>query len=416
MATRKTKDDATPTRRRPKGEGTIYQREDGRWVGQIDLGYMLNPQGKSVRHRPTVTGDSQADVREQMNKLRYERDRGTLATGPKQTVAQFLDYWLTEVIGPNRRPATVKSYRLLVDRHIVPAIGKTRLDKLTAQDVQKLLNAKAKETVRASDKKEAKKLSPRTVQYIRGVLRAALNKAVKLDLIARNVAMLVDTPTESKPEIRFLTIEEAVRLINAAKDDRLEALYRVALSLGLRQGEAFGLRWDDVTLDKDPHVRIRHALQIVDGKPVLVEPKTQLSRRRIDIPPELAIVLRTHRKAQLQERLIAGSRWNDLNFVFATPIGTPLDPSNLRRQFRALLHKAGLEPMRFHDLRHTAASLLVAEGVHPRTVMRILGHSQIAITMNTYAHIYDQTVKEATGLVGKRLFAGDASDASAANE
>lgn len=385
----KTTDDAQPRKknRRAHGEGGIFQRaSDGRWVGTIELGWV---DGK--RKRRVIYGATQEAVRMEITKLVAERDRGVIRSTDRQTVAQFLEAWLRDVVAPSCRPATLKSYRELVDRHIVPTLGKKHLAKLSVQDVQRLLNTKHDEG-----------LSPRSVQYIRGVLRSALNRAVKWELVPRNVASLAEPPRSTPKEMRFLTTDEALRFLVAAKGDRLEALYRVAVALGLRQGEAFGLRWSDVDLDRATLV-VRNALQRVDGQAVLVPPKTARSRRTISVPPQLIGALKRHRIVQLEERMIAGSRWQDLDLVFASPIGTPLDPSNIRRQFLALLKKADLPPMRFHDLRHTAASLLVAEGVHPRTVMEILGHSQIAITMNTYSHVSSETMKDATNRMGALL-------------
>ena len=191
-----------------------------------------------------------------------------------------------------------------------------------------------------------------------------------------------------------MTPEQARAFLDAAHGQRLEALYAVALALGLRQGEALALRWVDLDLDAG-FVTVRAGLQRVAGRLVLVEPKTPKSRRTIAAPPIVVAALRAHRSRQLQDRLAAGAAWQDLDFVFCTQTGGPLDSRNVTRDFQRSLAKAGLPHMRFHDLRHSCASLLLAQGVHPRVVMETLGHSQIALTLNTYSHVIPVLQREA---------------------
>ena len=191
-----------------------------------------------------------------------------------------------------------------------------------------------------------------------------------------------------------MTPEQARTFLDSVRGKRLEALYTVALALGLRQGEALALRWTDIDMEAG-NVTVRAGLQRQGGKLVLVEPKTPRSRRTIAAPPIVVAALRSHRSRQLQDRLAAGSEWQDLDFVFCTQAGGPLDSRNVTRDFQRALTKAGLPHMRFHDLRHSCASLLLAQGVHPRVVMETLGHSQIALTMNTYSHVIPALQREA---------------------
>jgi integrase len=237
-------------------------------------------------------------------------------------------------------------------------------------------------------------LSPRTVQYHHAILRRALGQAHRWGLVSRNVAKLVDPPRVRRPEIRPLTPEQARTLLEAARGDRLEALYTVALAVGLRQGEALGLRWDDIDLDRG-WLTVRNALQRLGPGWQLVEPKTARCRRTIALPSVVAAALQSHRTRQLQERLWAGARWQENDFVFASRIGTPLDGTNVTRRFQQLLRRSGLPRQRFHDLRHACASLLLAQGVHPRVVMETLGHSQVGLTMNTYSHVIPALQREA---------------------
>lgn len=373
----------TGKRRRGHNEGSIYQRKDGLWVASVSLG-MVN--GK--RKRKYIYGKSRAEVNRERIKLQNEHQRGVPIQTAGTTMAAFLDQWLT-TIKPSIRPKTYKSYESIVRLHLAPAIGRVRIDKLTQQHVHELMAAKALEG-----------LSLRTVTYIRNVLRAALNQAMKWDLVPRNVATLVDPPKVEAYEPTIISKTQATRLLESLRGDRLYALYALALSIGLRQGEVLGLRWSDVDLDRG-NVAIRRQLQVIDGVQVLTEPKSKTSRRTIPLPSSLIELLRTHRRNQLEERIRVGGRWQaQWDLVFTTPIGTPLDDSNIRKHFREALTTAGLPPMRFHDMRHSAASMLAALGVHPSVAQRILGHANIHTTLAVYTHVENVAMREATDLIG----------------
>jgi integrase len=227
------------------------------------------------------------------------------------------------------------------------------------------------------------------------ILRAALNQAVRWRMVHYNAAMMVSAPRGIRHEVRVLTPEEARRLLNAARGDRLEALYSVALALGIRQGEALGLKWSDIELDTAT-LRVRRASQRIPHHGTqLVETKTERSRRTLVMPPIVTSALRAHRARQAMERLAAGERWVDNDLVFPSARGTLADGPNITHRFHRLLQQAGLQQMRFHDLRHACASLLLVQGVHPRVVMETLGHSQISLTMNTYSHVLPALQREA---------------------
>ncbi len=289
----------------------------------------------------------------------------------------------------------------MVRLYLKPMIGSHQLVKLTPQHVQAMMNA-----MLTTGGKKGTGVSPRTVQYTRAVLRRALGQALKWGLVSRNVATLVDPPRVERHEMRAFDPAEAQRFLDGVRGDRLEALYTVALSLGLRQGEALGLRWQDVDLDTGT-LRVAVTLQRLNRqKPCLAEPKTRQSRRTLPIPSPLATQLRAHRKRQLEDRLLAGERWNgdDWNLVFANRVGGPLDPTHVVKAFKQHLTRAGLPDIRFHDLRHSCASLLVAQGTHPREVMEILGHSTITLTMNTYSHVMPQAKRTAIDALSGVLF------------
>ncbi len=373
--------------RRGHGEGSIYQREsDGKWCAVVDLGYI-----NGTRKRKVIYGDTRKEVAEKLKVVLREQQQGLPVATERQTLAQFFTKWLEDTIAPNRRAKTYRSYEQMARCHILPMLGRIQLARLEPQQVQALLT-----------QKQAEGLSPRTVAYIRAILRQALNRALKWGLVARNVATLVDPPTVEQFKIRPLNPTQAGQLLEAARGDRLEALYRVALSLGLRQGEALGLRWEDVDLEgRVLHVRV--ALQAVKGKLELVEPKTDNARRTLPLPAALAASLKVHRARQLEERLKAGGAWQDWGLVFTTRNGTPIHPRNLVRAFHALLQRAGMEAMRFHDLRHSCLSLLAAQGIPARMAMEIAGHSDIRLTQNVYTHVYDDAKRQAADVMD-RLF------------
>lgn len=372
-----------PKRRRGHNEGSIYQRKDGLWVASVSLG-MVN--GK--RKRKYIYGKTRAEVSREQTKLLHDLNRGVPIRTAGTTVAAFLERWLA-TIKPNVRPNTHRNYSIMINRHMLPAIGRIRIEKLTQQHVHELMVAKTQEG-----------LSLRTVINIRNVLRAALNQAMKWDLVPRNVATLVDPPKIDPYEPVTLSKAQAAQLIDVLRGDRLEALYAVALSVGLRQGEVLGLRWEDVDLERG-RIAVKRQLQVIDGVQTLTEPKSKTSRRTIPLPPSVMDLLRQHRKQQLEERMLAGGRWQaQWDLVFTTPIGTPLDDSNLRKQFKAALVRAGLPVMRFHDMRHSAASMLAARGVHPSVAQRILGHANVNTTLAVYTHVDDPSMREATDLMG----------------
>ncbi|MGH7876608.1 MAG: tyrosine-type recombinase/integrase, partial [Candidatus Dormibacteraceae bacterium] len=271
--------------------------------------------------------------------------------------------------------------RQIVTNDLIPILGKIRLERLSAGEVEYLLRAK----------RQAGQ-SPRTVFHLRAVLRSALNHARRQELIFKNVAELAQPPRVPHRPVKPLDPEQAGRLLEAAKGDRLSALYSVALALGLRQGEILGLRRDEVDLTAGT-MHVVHGLQRIGGEMRLVEVKTRGSHRTLHLPESILGELREHRQRQNEERL-AARYWEDSGLVFTTEYGAPLDGDRMRRHFLQLLEKAGLPRMRFYDLRHSCASLLLAQGVPLRSIMELLGHSSIALTANTYTHLLPALQKE----------------------
>ena len=363
--------------RRGNHEGSIVKRNDGRWMARVML-----PSGK----RRAFYGKTRKEAADKMTAALRDVAQGMPLANERQTVGQFLDEWLDIRVRQTVRPRTFEAYESKVRLYLKPDLGRVRLSRLTPEHVQRAMN-----------KWLDRGLSPRTVRHARTVLRTALGQAVKWGRVQRNVASLVDPPKVERTDPTVFTPEQARAFLTAVEGNRLEALYHVAVALGMRQGEVLGLCWDAVDLDAGT-IRVVRNLQRVNGRPRLVEPKTRRSRRTLPLSPSLVSKLRQHRARQNRERLAAGDRWqnwNEAGLVFTSEVGTPLDSPNLLKRFRRILDEAGLPAIRFHDLRHGCASFMIAQGLNPRVVMEQLGHSQISTTMDTYAHVMPDALRDA---------------------
>ena len=374
-------------KRRDRGDGGVYERKsDGLWVGSVDLG---RRDGK--RRRRVVYGKTKAEVLKDVRRLLQERDAGTLAE-ERVTVGACLARWLAAIAPPKGvQPSTHKRYSDLVRLHLTPGLGGIKVDRLRPSDVDKFLAEK----INAG-------LAPRTAHHLRAALRAALSRAMRDGFVARNVAKLSDPVTVANRKFVTFGPDEARRFLEAVRGDRLEALYTTVLAVGLRQGEALGLRWEDIDLD-GRRLTVSRALGRVRGKLEMIEVKTEKSRRTVVLPDFVVDALRDHKGRRPQDQLLAGGRWHENPLVFYSTIGTPIDAAELRRHFAGILRRAGLRSMRFHDLRHSAATLMMAQGVPARVVMETLGHSTITLTMNTYSHVLP-TLQEDAAAAMDRVF------------
>ncbi len=364
--------------KRGQNEGSIYKRPDGRWTSVINLGY----QGGKLK-RQYFYGKTREEVAGKLTEALQKHRQGLPVAFEKQNLGQFLERWLEDSVKPSVRPNTYSSYEQNVRLYLKPHLGSIQLSRLTPQHIQSFMNAQLKEG-----------RSSRLINYQRTVLRCALNEAVKWNLVARNAAALVDPQRYIKGEIVPLNAEDANKFLEAIKGDPLETVFHVALSLGLREGEILGLRWQDVDLDKRI-VHVRCSLQRIDKKLRLVEPKTEKSKRTLPIPDSLLSSLRAHRTKQLEDKLAAGAEWQENGLAFTTSRGTPLSARNVIRSYHRLLAKGKLKRRRFHDLRHSCATFLLAKNIPARTVMDILGHSNISLTMNTYSHVMPEMLRDA---------------------
>lgn len=294
-------------------------------------------------------------------------------------------------MGERPERTTFIRYGQLVRIHALPTIGDIPIAKLNGQHLAALYSDRL-----------AHGQSPRSVEQLHSVLHSAFRQAVRWDLIARNPADLVSPPRPKRPEITALTGDQARALLAVAAGDELEALYVLALSTGMRQGELLGLTWSAVDVT-GARLEVRASLvyRTADNWS-LADPKSQRSRRRVSLSAVAA--LRSRRIRQAAARLLVGSDWQDNDLVFTDAWGHPLSGTHVTsRPFRELLQRAGLPRIRFHDLRHTVATLLLASGTHPKLVQELLGHSTIALTLNVYSHVTPSMHDEAANTMDRIL-------------
>ncbi len=375
--------------RRANHEGSIHKRKDGRWAAVLDLGYQ-----DGRRKRKALYGRTKSEVQKKLFATRRALQDGLPITSERQRLGQFLLRWLEDVARPNLRPRTYIRYREILMCHAIPALGKRPLARIMPQDLQRLYSRKLEEG-----------LAARTVGKVHVVLHRALQDAVRWGLVGRNVCDAVRPPKVHTQEMRALSPDEARQFLAAAQGDPLEALYTLAVTTGLRQGELLGLKWQDVDLEAG-QLQVRRTIARVNGQGfVEQEPKSARSRRSISLTPMAVTTIRQHRARQLQWRLEAIA-WEDNHLIFPNEVGRPIEAQNLmRRSFYPLLERAELQRMRFHDLRHTAATLMLAQGIHPKVVQEMLGHSTVSLTLDTYSHIMPNMQAEAAAKMQEALSA-----------
>jgi site-specific recombinase XerD len=357
--------------RRGHNEGSIYQRaSDHRWTAAVTL---------ANGSRRVYYGSSKREVRDKLMSAQALNREGRLVASGNQTVEVYLNTWLRHKAS-SIRPHTAVAYQLSIDR-VAPYIGRIRLSALQPTHLQECYSMLLRKGPRG------KPLSGRSVEQTHGVIRTALRYAVKVDLMPRNPADLVDPPHGEHREIRTLSIDEAYSLFESTKSDPLHALWVILATTGLRFGEALGLMWSDVDV---PNARavVSRSLQRQQGRGlVLVGTKTAASRRTIELTRIAVEALKTHRTHQLETKLLLGSDWRDSGMVFCSAVGTPVDPANARHQFYRALQVSGVAAIRVHDLRHTAATIMLQQGIHPRVVQEMLGHTNISMTLGIYSHV-----------------------------
>ena len=356
-------------KRRGNNEGSIYRRKDGYWVGQYGV---ETATGRKTRY---IYGKRREDVREKLTKAIADRDGGLVYDAGNITVGEYLDHWLNDSVRDTVRRRTWERYEQFVRGHLTPALGNIKLAKLTPAHVRGLYRDKLNSG-----------LAPRTVLHIHRAFSKALKQAAADGLIPRNPAAPVKPPQPRGEEIRPLNREQVRVLFEAASGDRLEALYIVAVTAGLRRGELQGLKWDDLDLEAGM-LQVRRTCSEPKGGHIFEAPKSGKGRN-IRLTKSAVAALRMHRRRQLEERMYKADLWQEQGLVFPSTVGTPLWGGNLNRAFKATLQRAGLpKSTRFHDLRHTCATLLLKQGVNPKFVQDLLGHADISLTLNVYSHV-----------------------------
>ncbi len=365
--------------RRGRGDGYIRQRKNGAWEAM--LRYVDPITG--LRERLSVFAPTRDDVVTKLDEARARLRRDERPRDRRVILSQFLELWLDDVVKPTLREWTHDSYSKIVKNHLIPSrLGDMALRDLREVQIQHVLVAKGKAT-------------PRIQQLCLIVLRRALEQAVKWGMIATNPADGIVAPRVVRRELRVLSPAEARRFLKATEHDRLHALYYLAIDTGMRQGELFALQWNDVDL-RARTIRVMRSINTATG--TIGPPKTKASRRRVELSTAAVAVLSEHKRRQEAEEYFGA-------LVFPSPGGAPLSPSNVRiRSFLPAQLVAKINPpIRFHDLRHTAATLMLGAGVHPKIVSERLGHATIAITMDTYQHVSPTMQREAAAAMGTIL-------------
>lgn len=375
--------------RRPNHDGSLYQRgSDGLWMGVALVGY--DSAGKPIRKY--VSAKKRTDAPRKLKQLRRQIEDGLVLKDDGVKVAELFERWFDDIMRHQVAPSTYANYLTVVRMHILPDLGKKKLVELTVSDVDQLLSRKADSRLSAS-----------TVRRIRAVLAQCLDQAIRWELVARNVATLSRSPKVVRAEGRTLSPEQARHLFEAIRSHRNEALYALMLSTGLRRGEALGLMWKDFSREAGV-LRVARQLKREGSHQVTTDTKTAKSRRAVNLADPMVKMLEEHEARQEEERQRLGSSWVDSGFIFTTSIGTPIDPRNLYREFQAICRKAELGDWHPHELRHSAASLMLAQGVKLQVVSQVLGHSSIRMTTDVYGHLLDPDRKHAADALGAVLW------------
>jgi integrase len=382
--------------------GRVFQRAKGRgkpWSYAIDL-----PRGADGKRRQRLKGGfrTRADAERALAELVVELDRGTAVDPSRQTLGEYLDDWLAAV-APSLRPTTAGLYRSAVENWIRPRVGHLPLQDVTPKHLQDLYA----ELLASGRVNGSGPLSARSVRLAHQVLRLALERAADWRLIARNpAAAKLDLPRMQHQPMQTWTAEEARHFLAATADQRLGALWALMVSTGLRRGEALGLRWADVDLDTG-RLSVVQTVVVASNQVYLSEPKTSAGRRSVSLYPDVVAALRRHQVRQDHERELAATAWQNAGLVFTTSLGSLMHPRNVTRDFHAAVRRSGVQPIRLHDLRHTAATLALTGGANPKQVQEMLGHARVAITLDVYSHVSQHMHTETAERVGRQLFGAE---------
>ncbi|MDP6783407.1 MAG: site-specific integrase [Dehalococcoidia bacterium] len=370
--------------------GHIRQKGKGSWQISIDTG--TGPNGERRRHFETIHG-RKGDAQRRLTELLASLDKGIYTPPGRLIVTEHLRNWLTGYAKTNCSQRTLDGYQTIIERHLIPALGHYQLKQLHSQTIQTYYG------------KAIENLSARSVHHHHRVLSQALKYAVRQGYLGRNPAEMVDPPSPKKKAMRTLTPGEVLALLETAQDSYYYPIIYTAVSSGLRQAELLGLRWRDLDLDL-LSISVSQVLYKRRGVCLFTEPKTAHSRRRVSMTPKLAIYLREYRAERESLYLELERSLTPDDLVFASVEGKPMDPGVLSHAFHRMAGEAGLGGVRFHDLRHTFASLMLLRGAKPKVISEALGHSSVAFTMDTYSHIIEGMQEDAMALLDEVLPAG----------
>ncbi len=373
-------------KRRGHNEGSIYYvPERDRWVVEVSTG--------PGRRKKFYCRTKQEAVKKKNEVLR-ELEKGTLADGPQRKLKDYLEDWIENVHRDNIRISTYVKYKKLI-RYIVADLGEVWLQKLTPEQVQRFYA-----------KKRQDGLSSKTIHEIHGVLHLALKHAVRWNYVSRNVCDLIDSPRVVSRKGTPLTVEQAKKFLESIRGHRLELIVLTAIVTGMRRGEILALRWSDIDLERHVLSVLRTVDYIYPFGYVENEPKTKSGRRLIELPEFYITLLKQHKVKQTEQRLKVGEKWENRDLVFPGLTGGYMSPAHLDDDFAKLVQKAGLPPMPFHDLRHSAATILIGMGINPKVIQELLGHSDISITLGIYGHLFptmqQEVVEKWQGVFGEK--------------
>ena len=367
--------------RRGNGEGSITRRKNGGWMAQYTA-YTVEG-----RKRKTLYGKTRAEVAAKLSRALADREGGLVFDAGNLTVGEYLDRWLSHSVRDTVRQKTYERYESIVRVHLGPALGRIKLKALTPDHVRGLYR----------DRLDSG-LAPRSVLHIHRTLSKALKQATDDGLIPRNAAASVKPPQPRREEIQPLSRDQVRVFLDTVKGDRMEALYVLAITAGLRQGELLALKWEDMDLEGEyPTLQVRRSLSETRGRRSFEAPKSGRGRQ-LRLSKRAVSALRAHRKRQLEERIQKAGLWEEHGLIFPSEVGTPMSGRNLYRAYKIRVKRAALpQTLRFHDLRHTCATLLLRQGVNPKFVQELLGHADISLTLNTYSHVLPDMGDAAAG-------------------
>lgn len=379
--------------------GHIRKREYKSGVSwQIVIENGVDANGNRIRIYKTVKG-TKKEAQKVMTEMLNEIDKGTYIQPNKKTLKEFLEEWIQTFVEPTLSPTTVVGYKSNINGHIIPNLGHIPIQNLNSIQIQKFYNQLANENY----KDTGKPLSTRTIQHIHTNLKSALKQAAKIGIIEKNPAEHVIIPKVKKYNAEVYDEDEVRKLLQFIKNTRLEVPVTLAVGLGLRRGEVFGLKWSSIDFDKKELI-VESSLAYAEGKLIFKDPKSEAGYRRLKLSESIILMLRAHRLKQKENKLMLGLGYNDKDLVCCKEDGNPIIPGTFSHTFSDFLKDHGFKPIRFHDLRHTHASLLLKYGVSAKVASTRLGHSSIGITLDLYSHVYSDAEVEATNKIEAGIF------------